>query len=536
MKKKNIAIAAGTACLICGGIGLFLMQRQIKEPVTQDGVEAEPEEEEVTLDWYINYSWFSTPWGENMVSKQITEETGVSINFVTPNGNETEKLSALMASDSLPDLITLGWWEPQYSEMIRTGKVYPLNELAEKYTTDWEENTDRDIINWYTEADGNIYGYPNSSISPTMLEEYEGISANEVFMVRKDIYEAIGSPDMTTQEGFYNAVKKAVEMFPEVDGEPLIPIGAHEFTDEGNVSFDLYLQNFLAVPFEEDGEMYDRYTDPEYLSWLKVFRQLGEEGYLADDIFVDQRTQMEEKIADGRYFCMLYQYTDMKDQQMELYGKNPDQCYIAIDGPKNSNGDDYTLPCTGINGWTVTLISKKCKYPDKAIQLMNYLNSEEGQKMVYLGVEGEMYEEIDGEIVINPEVSEMMKTSRSDYDKIYGGDDTYWMLQNNVIQLQWAQDKSEAVSQLEEWTFPYVVYNGQYDQPLPSDSREADEDAKIKLLWSKTLPKLLLADSDETFDQLMETFVAKRKTIGYDEVQRKKWELTLDAKEKLGME
>ena len=75
----------------------------------------------VTLDWYINYSWFSTPWGENLVSQTITEETGVDIHFITPLGNESEKLNALIASDSLPDLITLGWWEPQVSEMTENG-------------------------------------------------------------------------------------------------------------------------------------------------------------------------------------------------------------------------------------------------------------------------------------------------------------------------------------------------------------------------------------------------------------------------------
>ena len=51
---------------------------------------------------------------------------------------------------------------------------------------------------------------------------------------------------MTTPEGFSEAVKRAAELFPEVNGEPLIPIGADEFTDRGNVSFGLYLQSFLG--------------------------------------------------------------------------------------------------------------------------------------------------------------------------------------------------------------------------------------------------------------------------------------------------
>ena len=69
----------------------------------------------------------------------------------------------------------------------------------------------------------------------------------------------------------------------------------------------------------EQGNAYDRYTDESFLTWLKTYRKSREEGYLKDDIFLDNRTQMEEKIANGRYFCMLYQRTDMADQQKILY-------------------------------------------------------------------------------------------------------------------------------------------------------------------------------------------------------------------------
>ena len=41
-------------------------------------------DDEITLDWYVNYSWFATPWGDNLVSETITEETGVNVNFITP--------------------------------------------------------------------------------------------------------------------------------------------------------------------------------------------------------------------------------------------------------------------------------------------------------------------------------------------------------------------------------------------------------------------------------------------------------------------
>ena len=491
--------------------------------------------EPVTLDWYVNYSWFASPWGENLVTKTITEETGVDINFITPNGTETEKLNALIASNSLPDLITIGWWEPQVTEMILGDKVYALNELADQYDPYFWQVSNEDTVRWYTQDDGNIYGYPNSSVTPQDVEDGENAQSNQTFLVRKDIYEAIGSPDMTTPEGFCDAVKKAAELFPTVDGAPLIPIGAHVFDDSGNVSFDKYLMNMLAVPWEKDGKLYDRYTDPEYIRWLKVFRKLAEEGYLANDIFVDSRTQMEEKLAEGRYFCMIYQYTDMLSQQKELYAKDPDKIYLAIDGPKNSNQDDPTRPTTNINGWTVTMISKQCEHPERAIAFLDYLLSEHGQKMIYLGVEGKTYDIVDGKPVIKPEVKKLLDTNREEYDRLYGADDAYWMLQNNIMQYQWKQEASPAVAQLEEWSKKYVVYNGEYDVSLPIASKEGIEDEKITKLWSQTLPRLLLASSDEVFDEILNEFIEKREKMGYQEVMEKKTEYMQDAKEKLGI-
>lgn len=494
------------------------------------------EKNPVTLSWYVNYSWFTAGWGKNMVSRQITEDTGVSVEFVTPVGNQEEKINALIAADSLPDIVTLGWWEPQLSEMINKNMVYALNELADEYDPYFYEVTDPTVVEWYSNEEGNIYGYPCSSYTPQDVESHSNIGSNQTFLVRKDIYEAIGSPDMTTQEGFEMAVRKAVEMFPEVNGKPLIPIGAHVFDESGCVSFDKYLMNFLAVPYEKDGKLYDRYTDPEYISWLKFFRRMGQEGFLTSDIFVDQRTQMSEKIAEGRYFCMLYQRTDIADQETILYKNDPDSIYIAVDGPKNSRGDDYVLPTNSITGWTVTLISKNCKNPDRAIAFLDYMMSERGQKLISVGVEGEMYEMVDGKAVLNDEVAQLLATDRKRYDEIYGADDTYWMLQNNVMQLEWMPEKSYPLNQLEEWTYPYTRYEGQYDVILRDNSAADVANSNIEKLWSETLPRLLLAESEEKFDELLEQYVKERNGLGYKQVMNAKQRQVNENKQRLGID
>lgn len=493
-------------------------------------------DDKVDLSWYINFSWFTTPWGENLISKTITEETGVNVEFIVPAGNEAEKLNSLIASDSLPDLVTLGWWEGQVGQMIEDDMVYALDELAEEYDPYWFKVADDGRVGWFTQEDGHIYGYPNSSFSPADYDKYDNIASNQTFLVRKDIYEAIGSPDMTTPEGFNAAVKAAAEKFPTVNGQSLIPVGAHEFGAIGNVSFDQYLCNFLAVPYEKDGKYYDRYTDPEVVRWLKAFRELGEEGYLADDIFIDKRAQMEEKIAQGRYFCMMYQRTDLADQQKVLYANDPNSIYMAIDGPKNASGDPHTLPGTGINGWTVTMISKNCERPDRALQLCSYLMSEHGQLMTWLGVEGVTWDYVDGVPTMKQEVRDLLTSDRSEYDKQYGSDSAYWMFQDNAMALQWAVPTPEPLGQMERWTYPYVMTTSQYDVTLAADSDEIDIQTKVDNLWGTVLPKLLLSDSEEAFDKIWSDYIKTRIDFGYDKVLAKKTELMSVAKGKLGLE
>ena len=85
----------------------------------QETKKEDTEQETVTMDWYVNYSWFTATWGENLVSKEITKQTGVSIDFDTPSGDEDNKLAAQISSNSLPDLITLGWWEHQLVHLIQ---------------------------------------------------------------------------------------------------------------------------------------------------------------------------------------------------------------------------------------------------------------------------------------------------------------------------------------------------------------------------------------------------------------------------------
>ncbi|TQR99018.1 extracellular solute-binding protein [Paenibacillus ottowii] len=515
-----------------GGNGAATELKDEKTKATADAPGWKADTEPITFDWYLNFSWFPNKWGTDMTSKYVTQKTGVSVNFIVPAGNENEKLNTMLASGKLPDFVTLSWGEDAVKKMIEGKMVLPLNKLAEKYDPYLLKVADPAKMSWYRQTDGNVYGYPNASSSPQDYQKYgQNFVSNQTFMVRKDMYEAIGKPDMRTPEGFLKALQKAKEKFPEVNGQPLIPIGFHEFTDNGNYSFEDYLLNFLAIPHEKDGKLYDRRSDEEYIRWLKTFRQANEQGLIAKDVFIDKRPQMEEKVAQGRYFAMLYQRSDFATQQVTLHAKDPNSVYIAVDGPSNSKLEPPTLAGPGISGWTVTLISKDVKDKERAIEFLTYLISEEGNRDLYLGEQGKLWDPVNGKPAFKPEVLELLNKDRSAFDKKYGASSTFWMLMDTNMSLQWAPPSVEPYKQPEDWTKGKTHSFSQYENIKPTGtSAEGIASGQIDKIWGKALPKLLLASSDEEFDQLFARFLEDRRKAGYDKVlayQQKAYEENL---------
>jgi putative aldouronate transport system substrate-binding protein len=496
----------------------------------------------VSFDWYINYAWFARKWGENRISKFITETTGVNVRFIVPAGNEAERLNAMIAGNALPDLITLDNGAAQISEMIDAGLLEPLNKLAEQYDPYFFKVANPQLLGWFTKDDGNVYAYPNSATPPEDYVKFKGqLTSNQTFLVRQDMYEALGRPDMRTPEGFLAALRAAKQRFPSVEGQPLIPIGFHEFGDTGNYSLQNYLLNFLAQSREQNGQYIDPDVgpeNPEYVRWLKTFRQAAQEGLISMDVFVDKRAQMEEKIAQGRYFCMLYQISDMQAPADALYARDPKMIYIAADGPADTRKDPPTLSGgAGISGWTVTLISKNCKDKARAIQFLTYFLSNEGQLAISYGIEGLTYDMVNGVPTLKPEMAELNATDKNRQELEYGFDGCFWMLSQPSWRRQYPPNPRPAARrQAIEWTIPYVMSTSQYSQlSLVPGTDEQLIQADVQRRWGRDLPRLILAKTEAEFDAIWGEFQKFKTDRGWAKVQAKQTQLVNNNKRKLGI-
>lgn len=522
MSKRRLVFAL-TALLSVGGLFAQSVDPAWKKDTSP-----------VTLNWYVNFSWFNYNWGESLISKYIQEKTGVKINFIVPAGNENEKLNTMIASGTLPDIVTLGWWEDGVKKMIEGDLVYSLDELATKYDPAFKQVANPQLLGWYKQPDGKTYGYPNYAVTPSDYGKVK-ITSNQAFVVRKDIYEAIGKPDMRTPEGFLKALKAAKDKFPKINGQPLIPIGFHEFGDAGSDSLNDYIRNFLNIPREKNGKLYDGREDPEYLRWMKTLRKANEMGLIAPDVFIDKRAQMEEKIAQGRYFAMLYQRTDMVQGQQALWDKDPNTAYIAVDGPADAKLDPPKLAGPGISGWTLSMITKNSKNAARAIAFFTYWISAEGQRDMYLGKKGETWDVINGKESYLPAYVKLKNDNIGEFNKVVG-QDPLWMFGNSLYQQNWAPETAPALKQMEDWTVGKAISYSVYDNLAPtSDSPLGIAAQKINDKWARVQPKLILAKSDAEFDKLFSQFIKDRNALSWTKIMDYQNKKLAENKAKLGI-
>jgi putative aldouronate transport system substrate-binding protein len=214
----------------------------------------------IDLTWFVGANWYAHTWGESLASKYVTEKTGVNVKLEVPSGEANEQITLMMTSGKLPDLISMGSWETAVKKLWEGDHVYALNELADQYDPYFYKVAGDGTLKWYRQENGNTYGVPNDSYSPNLMHETGMTAANQTFLVRKDLYEEMGSPDLSTPEGFLGALQLLKDKYSEYKGQPMSP-----FFAQGNVPYGMteYLQNLLAVPHEKDGSVYDRVTDPD---------------------------------------------------------------------------------------------------------------------------------------------------------------------------------------------------------------------------------------------------------------------------------
>ena len=387
------------------------------------GQEAAGQDEVVTLKMFIRNQSKYTGLQEDPVAKYIEEKLGIRIELTVDSslGNTTaqtstfnELLATKLASNDLDDIMDFGSpsGNPEIlnnlNRAVEAGMIIPLDDLVAEYTDNLSTDPRLTIRNDYRREhmynDGKFYSV--GGWGGMGLDQLPG-AAN---WVRWDLYKEMGYPDVETDEDYLEMLKEMQDSYPETPGgEKVYAIGG-AFADpqgmgDGFVNRDYPLSKGYE-PLEGNYAVYLNHAtkqveaplqDPDSFFWngVKLYYKANQMGILDPGAVTMSSAEYTEKINKGAYLSAVNGWQVMnKEAILDGLGMK-DAGYM----PMRPLEDVVSLSVywESVVGGNEFAITSKCKYPEKAIQFLDWCMSEEGSRMITQGAEGMAYT-MDGDV------------------------------------------------------------------------------------------------------------------------------------------
>lgn len=260
----------------------------------------EHKDEPVTLSIYVESPgtlW--EKWGEDPVSRRITEQTGISFECVAPVTEDDTKLALLIASDDLPDIVTGSWSDKNWNAMLEQGMLANLEEVAETGAPKlFSELIHPELQEYVRQDDGTIrflLGHWDSSESTQWFLDHDYlIKTNQpVVLMRQDYFSELDNQEITTPQEFMEACKAIKEKHPET-----VPFYTGGVTTTGP-SYLLTLFGLGNYYVADDGTVSKSYRNPQYLEMYKWVNEMVREGLMTEESFVDSDVEKDAKSLAG---------------------------------------------------------------------------------------------------------------------------------------------------------------------------------------------------------------------------------------------
>ena len=427
MKKKYLKkalaglLAAGMVISMagCGGSNESGSGDSTKE---EAAVDAAGSEEPVTLTVW-NTEVLTPGIQDNAVAKVLEEKLGIKLDIVQ---GDSQKFSVLMAGGDLPDIIYSNNAQQgvTYSSLISSGQLIALDDLIDQYGENIKKNFPERLEysrKFASNGEDKIYfipvlGYSKDEENPDISYSIENVG----LMTRWDVYKAIGCPEIKTTDDYLNVLKEMQDYANEndlADGKSIYAISG--WSDWGvwpwwiaNVREMGYLDlSNDAIANRETGEVDVNYNTDAFWESLKFYNKAYNMGILDPEAFTMKNDQFWEKCQNGQVLMAYASWQTESINKTLAASGHPDWGFekLPSDGYPYISGITSTDAPIGQGIEYATAITTNCKYPEKAMQLIDFCNSEEGARLIYSGVEGEHWEMKDGKAVPTDKMRDLIK-------------------------------------------------------------------------------------------------------------------------------
>ncbi|MBU9722862.1 ABC transporter substrate-binding protein [Bacillus alkalicola] len=366
-----------------------------------DDTEADDGEEEPAIDTTpITYHYFNAAapgrdmdTNETRIGQILEERTGVNFTLEHIVGDINTKIGVMVASGDYPDVVIP---DAAIDIMLDAEAFIPLNDLLEEHGPTILEIYGP-YLDHFTMADGNIYYLP---FGATINDHIPDPNINQgAFWIQRAVLEANDYPNIKTIDQYFELIENYAAENPQIDGMNVIPYTGLTY-DWRFFAFS-NIPNHLAGYPNDGGVMVDMetheasvYADSEYAKrWLEKLNEIYHKGLLDEEMFVSNYDEYLSKLASGRvlgFFDYGWQFGDARIALQDA--GNPEREFMAFPVVFDEDIKDQYIDAPTFVGNRGAGITINAENPERIIQYWNELLSEEVQRMVHWGFEGEHYE------------------------------------------------------------------------------------------------------------------------------------------------
>ena len=464
--------------------------------------------------------------GIEPVSKKWSEETGVDIDFSYAVDDSHSKLNMMIAGGDYPDILICQTSYDMLQDLVDNDVLVAFNKVEDEYAPGFVErnmsaNTVLSVREDFSTMD--IYAVPVYSYKVEEMSRPDIASCMTGHMVLKSVYEAIGSPDMSTVDGFLNALRKVKEMYPD-----MIPFQASRNSSkdmDGNPRcvgkllgfFDL----FGSYYYDEANDTYKKYWNHDNYSALLTFvNTLYNEGLMDPTELTDSGEQLQAKLFGGQVFCNMVNDADNIDWfNTELEAAGIDDEWIFVDQMSINEEQGYTYD--NINGGVGDhyIVVFNTENAERAVQWVDYVMQEPAQYEIVLGVEGVSWDfNADGVPMFYDEINALTDNEKKTQ---YGVGLWYFLreglIANIVKKYSGSEEQAAAIAFMNQYYKDYSFFSGSKPENYPADSEEIKIFTNIKEYYETEILQLIMCKPDE-LEGKFQAMMAKMYDLGQAEL------------------
>lgn len=473
---------------------------------------------------------------EDPVVQELEKRTNTKIEFITaPWDQDASRVNTLLASGEQMDIISLDQTAVTFQEMARNGVFVQLDEYLNTDKWPIEAALAYDPMYSALLVDGKCYGIPQP-IEP---------GGGWVLGFRQDWLDNVGLDIPKTPEELYEVFKAFKYNDPDGNGIDDTMALTCSTSSIWDALMCLYCPPVKWLP-DDSGKLQSHYVSENYRKNMEFLNRLYNEELINEDLFtIKERNLTSDDFAIGKTGISLEASWSALSARTISANPNAKISLVEI----FPHDPDYTDGSVAANNWLwmMCVLPSTCSDPEKALDLLEYLNSYEGRVLMSYGIEGVNYEELTVD-----ENNDIVATgvNRDAQDENWGGDSQHplsWGLGNTIVGyadvLSAKGDISSALQNYQLFTSDLekeenVFYDQRryptrqlYPDPLNNHvlSTQSTYGGRVSSVNEEYRVKLV-ADSPtaEEFDKNWEEYVEEIYAVGLDKMEEEANQLYTD--------